>query len=78
MQELEKMVHVSTGYLSKFVSHHREIGVYKAYEISKILGCTIEDLFEKDMWKEIKIKELEAELKALKGGDNSAVVSASD
>jgi len=65
MQDLEHNIGITKGYVSR-ISEKKDIGLGKAYMISKLLEVDINDLIEKDMWREARIKELEAELAALR------------
>lgn len=67
--ELEKKVGISPGYLSRLCSESKQLSVFKAYRIAQILEYNLVDMLEKEIWKPIRIKELEAELEALKGGE---------
>ena len=64
--ELEKQVGCSVGYLSK---KKAGIGLYLAFKIATVLESDLKELLEEDVWTSARIKELEAELKRLKEGD---------
>ena len=66
---LELKAGMSRGYFSKLNKATKEVGLYTAYRIANTIGCDLKELLEDDMWRKTRIAELEAELKALKEGD---------
>lgn len=67
--ELEAKAGCSRGYLSHANCKGSEIGLWLAWRIASVLECDLSELLEEDMWRICRIKELEAELKFLKEGD---------
>ena len=67
--QLEKRINVSAGYISRTANGGvKGIHLDHAVEISKILEIPLEELIYREIGKEIRIKELEDELRVLKGG----------
>ena len=70
--ELERKAGVSLGYLSRMENKGKSISLCKAYAFANIVGVTIDDLLRKDFFKEMRIKELEEELKKLKEDEDGS------
>lgn len=73
--QIEHEAGVSTGFISRM--NTSDIGLVRAYRLSKVLDVPLNDLIEKDLAKEyriqlmtMKIHELENEIARLKGGDH--------
>lgn len=67
---LEKEAGVAHGYLSRFGNpkyNYVEMGVVKVYKIAKLLGVSVNEILEKDLEKENKIKDLESQITELLG-----------
>ena len=69
--ELETIVGVSIGYISRMEKNGKSISLRNAYSLANIVGVTLDDLLRKDMFKEMRIKELEEELKKLKEDEDA-------
>ena len=70
--ELETIVGVSLGYISRMEKNGKSISLRNAYSLANIVGVTIDDLLRKDFFKEMRIKELEEELKKLKADEDGS------
>ena len=55
MNELEKQLDISIGYLSKTAKHRKNLSIEKIAKISEILGVTVDDLINRDYAKELKL-----------------------
>ena len=64
--ELERSVNISKGYLSRMRKEGKGITLANAYFLAKQIDIPLDDLLNKDISKERRIKELEEELAMLK------------
>lgn len=64
--DIERMIGVSPGYVSRLSkSNHKSLPYHQLRRISQRLGVSVEDLMERDIGKEEKIKHLSKELEEL-------------
>lgn len=66
---VEKQIGVSAGYFSRLSKSIVNMSVDKLYKVSKIFNVSMNDIVERPLYKEDRIKQLKLELEKLEKED---------